>query len=216
LINSNTLISFVAPHLRNYASLIFIVMKNRLPAALAFIGAPFLGIEFYRNIHSGDQWDISIFTSLCDILYMAGWICTMFALIRIKAAGTKNAGRIILYVQTLFLFVAASSDVVTLFQIPIPHKLFFIWDLFWPISNCMMLVTGIAIAAAGTLKGWRRWVPLVAGLWLPLTIVVKLTFPSEYMAIIGGTYSIVLWTVLAWVAFEQYQAAHPALVAFSD
>ena len=190
-------------------------MKKQLAATLAFIGAPFLGIDFYRNIHSGDQWDISIFTSLCDILYMAGWICTMFALIRIKAAGTKKAGRIILYVQTVFLFLAASSDIITLFQIPVPQKLFFFWDLFWPISNCMMLITGIAIGAAGALKGWKRWVPLITGLWLPVTILVKISLSSEYMSLIGGTYSIVLWTMLAWVAFEGYKTPQVALLPVS-
>jgi len=146
---------------------------------------------------------------------MAGWICTMFALIRMEAAGTKKSGRIILYVQTLFLFVAASSDVVTLFRIPIPQKIFFFWDLFWPISNCMMLATGIVIAVAATLKGWKRWVALITGLWLPVTMIVKFTLPGEYVAIIGGTYSIVLWTMLAWVAFEQNKMPQPALVPVS-
>lgn len=100
-------------------------MKNRFPAALAFIGAPFLGIDFYRNMHSVDQWDISVFARVCDILYMTGWICTMFALIRINAAGMKKVGKVILYLQTLFLFVAVSSDLVALLRIPMPQKIFF-------------------------------------------------------------------------------------------
>jgi hypothetical protein len=191
-------------------------MRNKLLAALAFIGPPFLGIDFYRNIHADDQWNVSIFTSVCDILYLIGWICTMFALIRIKAAGTKKAGRIILYVQTLFLFVTMSSDVVTLFRIPVPQRIFFFWDLFWPLSNCMMLVTGIAIASAGMLKGWKRWVGLITGLWLPVTMIVRLTLTTEYVFIIGGTYSIVLWMMLAWVAFERYKIQQAAVVPISQ
>jgi hypothetical protein len=172
---------------------------------------PFLGIDFYRHVHSGDQWGASGFTNICDILYITGWICTMFALFHMIAAGTRQVGRVILYVQTLFLFPAASSDLVTLLRIPIPEKIFFFWDLFWPLSNCMMLITGIAIAAAGVLKGWKRWVPLITGLWLPVTVIVKVTLPSEYVSIIGGTFSIVLWSMLAWIAFQQDETVLPIL-----
>src|SRR5215831_11660986 len=110
-------------------------MNNRLQAALAFIGAPLLGIDFYRNIHSGDQWGNPVLTSIFDILYVTGWICTMFELIRIKVAGAKRTGRIILSLQTVFLFIAGFSDFVTLLKIPIPQNIFFFWDLFWPLSN---------------------------------------------------------------------------------
>lgn len=177
-------------------------MKNKFQAVLALIGAPFLGLDFYRNMHSVDQWGGSILTRVFDMLYMASWICTMFALIRINAAGTKKVGRNILYTQTLLLFIAASSDVVALLQIRIPTNIFFFWDLFWPLSHCMMLVTGVTIATAGILKGWKRWIALIMGLWLPVTMVAKFALPMEYFAIIGGTYSIVLWTTMARIAFD--------------
>lgn len=80
----------------------------------------------------------------------------------------------------------------------------------------MMLATGIAIAVAGILKGWKRWVALITGLWLPVTTVVKLTLPFEYMSIIGGTYSIILWTMLAWIAFEPHKTLQPALAPLSN
>jgi hypothetical protein len=181
-------------------------MKNKLQAVLALIGAPFLGIDFYRNMHPGDQWGGPILTRIFDILYMTGWICTMFALIRIKAAGTKKVGRNILYTQTFLLFIAASSDIVALIQIPIPANIFFFWDLFWPLSHAMMLITGITIAMAGVLKGWKRWIALIMGFWLPVTMVVKFALSLEYMAIIGGTYSIVLWTIMAWIAFNGHNS----------
>jgi hypothetical protein len=186
-------------------------MKTQILAAFAFIGAPCLGIDFYRNTHSGEQWSNPVLSSVLDILYITGWICTMFALIRIKAAGEKKAGKVVLYLQTVFLFLAGASDVVTLMKIPIPQNIFFYWDFSWPLSNCMMLATSIAIGAAGVLKGWKRWVPLITGLWLPVTLLVKLTLGSEYMSIIGGTYSIVMWTLLASVAFAANKTAQRAL-----
>lgn len=175
-------------------------MKNKILTAISFIGAPCLGIDFYRHAHSVDQWDISVLTRICDILFMAGWICTTFAFIHMQVNGEKKSARNLLYVQLLFLFLAGSSDVAALLKIPVQENLFFYWDLFWPISNCMMLVTGISIAAVGKLRGWQRWIPLLTGLWLPVTILVKIFLSPEYMAYIGGTYSIIMWTIMAYVA----------------
>jgi len=175
-------------------------MKNKLLAAISFIGAPCLAIDFYRNAKAGEHWSIPALTSILDILYMAGWVCTMLAFIRMQANGTKKAARILLYVQLSFLLVAGLSDLVTLLKIPVPQNIFFYWDLFWPLSNCLMLVTGITIAVAGRLHGWRRWVPLITGLWLPVTLFVKIYLSPEYMAYIGGTYSLIMWTLLAYVA----------------
>jgi hypothetical protein len=117
-----------------------------------------------------------------------------------RVNGAKKSARNLLYIQLLCLFLAGSSDVAALLQIRVPENLFFYWDLFWPISNCMMLVTGISIAAAGRLRGWERWMPLLTGLWLPVTILVKIFLSHEYMAYIGGTYSIIMWTIMAYVA----------------
>ena len=176
-------------------------MKNKLPAAMAFIGAPCLAIDFYRHADSAQQWSPSALTNILDILYMAGWICTIFSFIRMRVNGRKKAARNLLFVQLLFLFLAGASDVVSLFNIPIPENLFFYWDLFWPLSNCMMLVTGISIAVAGSLYGWKRWIPLVAGCWLPVTILVKLSLPPNYTAYVGGTYSLIMWTLMAYIAY---------------
>ena len=178
-------------------------MKNKLQAAISFIGAPCLAIDFYRNANAGQQWGAPILRSILDILYMAGWACTMLSFIRMQVNGTKKSAKNLLYVQLTFLIMAASSDLVTLLKIPVPENVFFYWDLFWPLSNCLMVVTGITIAIAGRLHGWRRWVPLITGLWLPLTMVVKIYLSPQHMAYFGGTYSLILWTLMAYVAHSR-------------
>jgi len=176
--------------------------QNKLNAAISFIGAPCLAIDFYRHANSEGQWDPSILTNILDILYMAGWICTMFSFIRMQVNGTKKAARILLYIQISFLFLAGSSDLVSISKIPVPENLFFYWDLFWPLSNCMMLVTGISIAVAGRLHGWKRWIALMAGLWLPVTVFIRFYLSSsEYMAYVGGTYSLLMWGLMAYAAY---------------
>jgi len=175
-------------------------MKNKLQAAISFIGAPCLAIDFYRHANGGEQSNTSVLTNILDILYMAGWICTMFRFIRMRLNGSSKAARILLYLQLFFLFLAGSSDIVTILKIPVPGNLFFYWDLFWPLSNCLMLVTGISIVIAGRLHEWKRWIPLMAGLWLPVTLLVKFYLSPEYMAYIGGTYSLLMWTLMAYIA----------------
>jgi len=123
----------------------------------------------------------------------------MFAFVFVRANGEKKLAKCILYIQLLFLFLAGSSDVAALCNV-LPGNLFFYWDLFWPISNCMMLVTGISIVAAGKLKRWQRWVPLVVGLWLPFTLMTKVWLSPVYAAYLGGIYSFAMWTIMGYIA----------------
>lgn len=180
-------------------------MKSKFLAAISFIGAPCLAIDFYRNANAGQNWSVPTLTSILDILYMAGWACTMLSFIRMRVNGNRRSARILLYVQLSFLLIAGSSDLVTMLKIHVPENVFFYWDLFWPLSNCLMLVTGITIAVAGQLHGWRRCVPLITGLWLPVTMLVKIYSSPQYMAYIGGTYSLILWTLMAYVAHSRHE-----------
>jgi hypothetical protein len=40
----------------------------------------------------------------------------------------------------------------------------------------------------------------MAGLWLPVTMLVKVYLSPEYMAYVGGTYSLIMWTLMAYIA----------------
>ncbi|HUP11658.1 MAG TPA: hypothetical protein VM187_05590, partial [Niastella sp.] len=66
------------------------------------------------------------------------------------------------------------------------------------ISNFFMLVTGITIARLGNLKGWRRYVPLAVGCWLPLGFVLWALFtrtPGVLLTL--SIYSLVMWSLMA-------------------
>jgi hypothetical protein len=41
-------------------------------------------------------------------------------------------------------------------------------DAAWPASHLFMLVTGAAVILAGTLRGWRRFAPVLCGLSIVL------------------------------------------------
>jgi Na+-translocating ferredoxin:NAD+ oxidoreductase RnfE subunit len=93
--------------------------------------------------------------------------------------------------------------------------MFFILDLFWPLSNVFMLVLGIVIAIKGVLKGWRRYVVLAVGLWLPVALGFSFLLGREhaYAYYPGAVYSVLAWTWLGWMIFtsEQEKTYQPAI-----
>jgi hypothetical protein len=61
-----------------------------------------------------------------------------------------------------------------------------------------MLVSGITIAAQGVLKGWRRYVPLAVGLWLPIGLLLWAIFSrTPGMLLFSGIYSALTWSLMA-------------------
>ncbi|MGW5158865.1 hypothetical protein ACWEPN_25605 [Nonomuraea wenchangensis] len=49
-----------------------------------------------------------------------------------------------------------------------------ILDACWPLSQLGMLALGIAVAIRGRLRGAVRWLPLLAGLWFPVTVLAQI------------------------------------------
>lgn len=164
------------------------------------LAAPFLFLQFYVCQRAGA--DNTSLGGLFDLVYMLGWMCSVAGLLRLQAAGTKTAGRAVLYVQLALLCVANVWNVWVIANPQANSTLFFVLDLFWPLSNLWLLVTGIVIAVKGQLKGWRRYVVLVAGLWLPVAMGSMALFgrtPASFY--VGGLYSVVAWALLGWLIY---------------
>ncbi|MEU6731452.1 hypothetical protein ABZ917_47755 [Nonomuraea wenchangensis] len=49
-----------------------------------------------------------------------------------------------------------------------------ILDACWPLSQLGMLALGLAVAIRGRLRGAVRWLPLLAGLWFPVTVLAQI------------------------------------------
>lgn len=89
-----------------------------------------------------------------------------------------------------------------LLQAGLKIQLYFILDMFWPVSNIWMLATGITVITANRLHGWMRYIPLVAGLWLPLHLVGLGFGLTREVMLIGGLYSAIAWTLLGLVVLR--------------
>ncbi|MFF0775571.1 hypothetical protein ACFYUK_42260 [Nonomuraea wenchangensis] len=70
-----------------------------------------------------------------------------------------------------FVTNALSFGYATYDEFPLP---LLILDACWPLSQLGMLALGIAIAIRGRLRGAVRWLPLLAGLWFPVTVLAQI------------------------------------------
>lgn len=168
-------------------------INNKSLGIAGIIAAPFLGLELSVN---GTEQNTSL-GGFFDLVYMLGWMCSILALLKMKATGEKTTGRVVLYIQLALLCIANALNIWVIIDPANSSALFFVLDFFWPLSNLFMLATGVAVAAGGRLNGWRRWTGLLAGLWLPFSIVIMMLDLNNTKAMnISITYSVVAWSLL--------------------
>ena len=63
--------------------------------------------------------------------------------------------------------------------------------------GCFMIIPGIAILKARKLKGWKRYMPLLAGLWTPVSMAIYLIFNGSLGALfVNGLSSAIIFILL--------------------
>ncbi len=192
-------------------------MNNKVLGALALIGAPFLCINTYVHVPDPNAhvYVTNSLSGLFDLLYISGWICSIIGLRRLGATGTDRFGPIILLVM---LGTLALADLWNIYEMILPNHntvLYYFLDSFWPISNVVMVGVGIAVIRAGKLTTWKRYVPLLCGLWLPVTILVSFTL-KEYGFHISSAYTVTSWTLLAITILTSKESVDEKAVTHTD
>ncbi|GAB2588049.1 hypothetical protein [Spirosoma areae] len=173
-------------------------MNNKTLGALALLGAPCLGLGMWAEQHEkslADSW----FTGVWGLIYITAWMGSIVALQRMGAAGTSRLGRVLPKIMLCTLTVANLSNVWQLIAPTHKSTLFWTLDICWPLSNVLMLIFGIAVVAANQLRGWKRFVPLLCGLWLPAALATKLIPPSDFSFPLISLHAAVAWSLLAVV-----------------
>ncbi|OOQ58143.1 hypothetical protein BC343_10860 [Mucilaginibacter pedocola] len=172
------------------------------------VGAPFLAIEMLGSNVAGQQVPqvTTDWAAIADVVYMLGWMCSIYALLRAGAAGERKWANIILKTQLILLGIANIYNLWGATGIGTDSIYFQILDLSWPISNAFMLATGIAIIKADVLRGWQKYAALVVGFWLPVGMLVMMLFGRVNATLyFGVTYSILAWGALAIVAYKAHE-----------
>jgi hypothetical protein len=177
-------------------------MNNRTLGTLGLLGAPFLLVDSMNN--GLNPFQSSSVSGWLNLVYITAWICSMVALKQLGAFGEGRFGKILFGVQISFLALANGWNV---YEIIVPRAgttLYIILDLFWPLSNVCMLVSGIAILANRGLTGWQRYTPLLVGLWLPFVLLLWALFSrTQEVLLVGNLYSAVTWSLMAVAILSQ-------------
>ena len=116
---------------------------------------------------------------------------------RLKATGNTHFGKILLIVLLVSLSIANISNVIQLIVQRNKPSYFMFFDLFWPLSNIIMLVVGITVIVANGLPGWKRYIPLATGFWFPLAMLSSFIDNRLASFLFGGIYSVIAWGLLA-------------------
>ncbi|NTS39936.1 hypothetical protein HRG84_03390 [Flavisolibacter sp. BT320] len=171
-------------------------MNTRTLATIGLLGAPFLLIDSMRN--GLDPFQSNSVSGLLNLVYITAWMCSVVALKQVGAFGEGRFGRILFAVQMAFLTLANCWNLYECIEPRAGTTLYTILDLFWPLSNLCMLVTGITIYAKNVLTGWQRLMPLLVGLWLPFVVVLWALFSrTQGVLLVGNLYSAVTWSLMA-------------------
>jgi len=153
------------------------------------------------NVDQNNGHSTSI-SGVFDLVYMIGWMCSMIGFQRMQGMELNKTGNVLMQLQFALLFLANTWNLWVMLDPTNKSCLFFALDMCWPLSNLCLLVIGIYAAIRGTLKGWRRFVLLLSGLWLPITFCSMIIFGrSNTSLFIGGIYSTLAWFILGWTVY---------------
>ena len=184
-------------------------MNDRTLGNIAMICAPALLVE--ALITGGEERPVVI--GLASMVFMAGWICSNTVMRRTRAAGTGRWGRAVLLIQLVGLVLACLFGFFEATGLLGRTDLAFnVMDAAWPLSMLWMLVVGVAVVFAARMPGWRRFAPLLCGLWLPLGIPLQAVLGEQSGSVMFGV-SAVLWVLLGYAVRggRTVQAPEPAV-----
>ena len=192
-------------------------LTNRSLGLLGFLGAHYMLVAPMLSMRYPTLAQTA-FDGLIGLFFMLTWMGSLVGLIRLKAVGRSGFGRFIIRANLITLTVANVWNIYQAIEPNANTLLYKILDAFWPISMVMMLLVGIAVARVGTLRGWRRYVPLAVGMWLPLTALtgklmglalVNMAANADnamlYVMVLSGLYASVCWSLLAYLVLSTPQ-----------
>lgn len=175
-------------------------LKNiRILGFAGIAGAPWMLIDFMETAlftRFKDTTESGIF----NLLFVTGWMCSVYALYKLKAAGNTRWGSLILRLQLFFL---ALTNCWSIYEIVLPQDKTWLYgtlSYFWTVGGYFMIVTGFAVLLARKLPGWKRYPPLLAGLWLPIAFYLLPGFFGLTLItlVLSGTYATLFFGLMGF------------------
>ena len=120
------------------------------------------------------------------LIYLVGFVCSTFGLRMLRVAGKGSSTAVLFGVQIIGLSLAACQNLLQILgRADTNSRIFQIADTAWPFSQIFMLAIGVATLRGRVWTDWRKFIPLLCGLALPLAVAAaglrkRLRSCSEY------------------------------------
>ncbi len=185
-------------------------MNNRTLGTLAMVCAPAMLVE--SLITAGREAPLII--GIASMIFMLGSFCSHIGLWRVAATGKGWWGRAVLGVELALIVLAFLFGLFEATGALGEESI--IWNvanLAWPLSMVFMLVVGITAAVVGRLPVPHRFVPLLCGLALPVSILFGVAtgagMDDQRMALIFFSMTTVFWGLLGLVVRQSEAMPEP-------
>lgn len=177
-------------------------MNLRMFGVVTMITAPAMTVEAARHGFAPlDNAQTDVVGALLYGAFALGWWCALYALFRLRAAGTGRWGRAVTAAPLFTIALALLQTPADIFGLDQQSPLYAVVDLAWPLSMLLTFAVGVAAAFARRLPGAYRWVPLFAGSSVPLAALLGVLGLSALPQWIFDVHVIVGWVLLGCVAF---------------
>ena len=170
---------------------------------LGLLGMAFSPCFLLMITTTGDpQHSLFRLGSFAGLLFTIGWFSNVLGLLQLRATGKRLPGKILLGVELVGVTLAAIFQVFEFTGFGQGTVFHTITDIAWPLSMLTLLIIGIAIAIIGGLRGAARFVPIIAPIWLPLSILAGIALGEQASLIISGIVATLGWFLTGYVIFQ--------------
>jgi hypothetical protein len=173
--------------------------KYRLLGTLGMIGSPFLFLSFAADGFARDR--VTRLDSALGLVFAIGWLSAVLGLWSLRATGMRPGGRIVLGVELMGVVLACLCNVYQTIDPSADTIFLHITDAAWPLSMLMLIVTGIVVIFARRLRGRARFVPLICGLWFPISGLLGSITGVTAGLIFAGIYTTIAWLSLGYIIY---------------
>ncbi|MEV4376051.1 hypothetical protein [Streptosporangium sp. NPDC049644] len=136
---------------------------------------------------------IQTLDTITGMLFVVGMFAFVWTVLATRGVGDGwarivPAGLLVLFVGA-FLLNALSFGYARHEDFPLPLM---IMDACWPLSQIGMLVLGIILAVKARYQGALRWLPLLVGMWFPVSIVADIIGGGTFSVYVSGVWLVVM------------------------
>lgn len=140
--------------------------------------------------------------AFAGFLFTIGWFCNILGLFQLQATGKRLVGKVLLGVELVGVVLASIFQLLEFTRIGAGTTFYAITDIAWPLSMLTLLIIGITISIIGGLRGAARFVPIIAPIWLPVSILSSMAFGEQTSLVVSGVVATIGWFLTGYVIFQ--------------